>query len=142
MVHFHGAGRFGKSGLTVLQNCYKLIEVKRNYQYELQWLQDPVGIIFSESNQLVEFCLGTGNPLGRPLKCIRNDFFLYMEDFVLLTGERYLNDSLIDFLLAKFEEEEAEARGSRQVVALSSLLAEEWNTPCRMAKFIKRLSKR
>ena len=65
-----------------------------------------------------------------------------MEDFVLLIGERYLNDSLIDFLLAKFQEEEAETRGSRQVVALSSLLVEEWNTPCRMAKFIKRMSKR
>ena len=75
LVHFHGAGRFGKSGLTVLQNCHKLIEIKRNYQSELQWLQDPVRISFSESSQLVEFCLGTGNPLRRPLKCIRDDFF-------------------------------------------------------------------
>ena len=65
-----------------------------------------------------------------------------MEGFVLLIGERYLNDSLIDFLLTEFEEEEAEIRGSRQVVASSSLLVEEWNTLCRMAKFIKRLSKR
>ena len=77
LVHFHGAGRFGKSGLTVLQNCYKFS--------------------FSESSQLVEFCPSTGIPLGRPLKCIRDDFFLYMEDFVLLIGKRYVNDSLIDF---------------------------------------------
>ena len=77
LVHFHGAGRFGKSGLTVLQNCYKLIEIKRNYQYELQWLQDPVRISFSESNELAGFCLGTGNPLGRSLKCIRDDFSVY-----------------------------------------------------------------
>ena len=43
--------------------------------------------------------------------------------------------------MTKFEEEQAETRRSIQVVSLSSLLVEEWNTPCRMAKFIKRLSK-
>ena len=75
LVHFHGAGRIGKSGLNVLQNCYKLIEIKWNYQYELQWLQDPFGISFSESSQLVEFSLSTGNQLDGPLKCIRDDFF-------------------------------------------------------------------
>ena len=139
MVHFHGTGRFGKSGPTVLQNCYKLIEKKWNYQYELQWLQDPVGISFSESSHLVEFCLGTGNPLGRPLKFIGDDFFLYMDDFVLLIGERYQNDSLTDFLLAKFEEEQAETRGSRQVVTVSSFLVEEWNTPCYDLNCLKRI---
>lgn len=91
-------GKFSLESLPVLHNYYVFWEIKRNFKEEKEFLERDACGISAKEKETLKMILYQSNPSGRFL-AERNRIQLTVEQVTCIVGERYLSDSVINYLM-------------------------------------------
>ena len=114
-------GKFSLESLPVLHNYYVFWDIKKNFKEEKEFLERDASGISAKEKETLKMILYQRNPRGRFI-AERNRIQLTIEQVTCLIGERYLSDSVINYLMNIFEEEGNLLLGRNACLAVDSLL--------------------